>query len=419
MSLIDKIFKKEKQKELKLQHGVNTVQNIIEESETQKEAMHKAVSAAVEEIQAHPEMPVGEFLRRLQQNTDLSDADLVKIIKQLPEVKSEEATLAAVKATDLSSPKIAEIIQDTPISPKVAQKIVEQIPDEDIQREEQAKIDQELEKRKKQEQIRKENKILEKLSSLYEDCKDIEAPILVEKVKILTNENRTKKIDKKILDIISKRTALDCMKYGAPRLKTLAGIMPAEDMFEADLPSLAQSEYEILKPDYEEKKEKYKTFGAEKKTLIKNLLLENIAQKSAQTFDELGDFNLPQTEHFKNLSDEDVQKFIDTVKIYSPEIKETDLERLNRQLKGEIGVDEQESNTRIEQIKANETQLREVEKELENINLKIKSFPPSKQLSVAKTISAVLDEQREAFDKWKKIKEGQQLSEYENDEEKG
>ena len=148
-------------------------------------------------------------------------------------------------------------------------------------------------------------------------------------------------------------------------------------------------------------------------------MLENIAQKSAQTFDELGDFNLPQTEHFKNLSDEDVQKFIDTVKIYSPEIKETDLERLNRQLKGEIGVDEQESNTRIEQIKANETQLREVEKELENINFKIKSFPPSKQLSVAKTINAVLDEQREAFDKWKKIKEGQQLSEYENDEEKG
>ena len=336
MSFIDKIFKKEKQKELKLQHGVNTVQTIIEESETQKEARHKAVSAAIEEIQAHPEMPVGEFLRRLQQNTDLSDADLVKIIKQLPEVKSEEATLAAVKATDLSSPKIAEIIQDTPISPKVAQKIVEQIPDEDIQREEQAKIDQELEKRKKKEQIRKENEILEKLSLLYEDCKDIEAPILVEKVKILTNENRTKKINKKILDIISKRTALDCMKYGAPRLKTLAGIMPAEDMFEADLPSLAQSEYEILKLDYEEKKEKYKTFGAEKKTLIKNLLLENIAQKSAQTFDELGDFNLPQTEHFKNLSDEDVQKFIDTVKIYNPKIKEADLDRLNRQLKGEI-----------------------------------------------------------------------------------
>ena len=72
----------------------------------------------------------------------------------------------------------------------------------------------------------------------------------------------------------------------------------------------------------------------------------------------------------------------------------------------------------MEPIKANETQLREVEKELENINLKIKSFPPSKQLSVAKTINAVLDEQREAFDKWKKIREGKQLSEYENDEEK-
>ena len=166
MSLIDRILNKEaKKKEIKLQQGVNTVQTVIEESDSQKVDSEKAVTAAIEEIQAHPEMPVGEFMKRLQKNTDLTDADLVRIIKQLPDVKSEEATIYAVQATDLSSPKIAEIIEDAPISPNVAQKIVEQIPDEDIQKEQQAKIDKELEEQRIQKALAEEKRIIDTLSS--------------------------------------------------------------------------------------------------------------------------------------------------------------------------------------------------------------------------------------------------------------
>ena len=128
MSLIDKILKKEQKKEQQLQQGVNAVQTVIEESDSQKEAAHKAVNAAINEIQSHPEMPVGEFLKMIQQNTDLSDSSLVEIIKQIPDVKSEEATVEAVKKVDLASEAITEIIQDAPVTPATAQKIAEQIP---------------------------------------------------------------------------------------------------------------------------------------------------------------------------------------------------------------------------------------------------------------------------------------------------
>ena len=48
MSLIDRILnKEEKKKEIKLQQGVNTVQTVIEESDSQKEASEKAVTAAI------------------------------------------------------------------------------------------------------------------------------------------------------------------------------------------------------------------------------------------------------------------------------------------------------------------------------------------------------------------------------------
>ena len=256
MSLIDRILnKEEKKKEIKLQQGVNTVQTVIEESDSQKEASEKAVTTAIEEIQTHPEMPVGEFMKRLQKNTDLTDADLVRIIKQLPDVKSEEATIYAVQATDLSSPKIAEIIEDAPISPNVAQKIAEQIPDEDIQKEQQAKIDRELEEQRIQKALAEEKRIVE---------------------------------------------------------------------------------YEILKTDFDRREKKYHKYDENQEKFVQEQLLSYIAKRSAQTFDQVGDFSLPKSKRFSNLSAEDRKFFIDRVNDFLPgSLDETSKDILIKQLNGE------------------------------------------------------------------------------------
>ena len=430
MSLIDKILKRgsksEIKKEIKLQKGVNTVQSIIEETESHEEAAHKAVNAAIEEIQSHPEMPVGEFIKRLQKNTDLSDVDLVKIIKQLPYVKSEEETIEAVEATDLSSQKIAEIIEDAPIRPDIAQKIVEQIPDEDIQKEQQAKIEKELEEQRKQTILKKKNEILNKLSEIYNKCDEIEAPKLVDQINSLNIEDRTQEIEKKILDVVAKRVALDCMKYGDPRLKTLTKIIPATEMFEADLPFLAQKEYKTIKSDYDEQGKEYIEYGPKTKELVKKLLIDIIAQKSAETYDEIGDFNIPQTERFQNLSNDDVQSFVDTVQTYSEEIDKVDSDRLESQLKGESVTGVQDINSMLEKMKPRDKEIaiqnivellrnsnkqeNKIDKGIEEIKSKIKSLPTSMQSNTVQIILNVLDEQREAMDMWKKHKKKAQIS---------
>ena len=383
MSFLNNLLNKKSNntKENKLQQGVDTVQSIIEESESQKEASNKAIVAAIEEIQAHPEMPVGEFMKRLQLHTDLSDADLVKIIKQLPDIKSEEATIAAVKSTDLPSQAITEIIEEAPISPVVAQKIVNEIPDEDIQKEQQAKIEKILEEEQKQKALEEETKILEQLSLIYDDCDTLGTPKLVGEIENLSIPNKTEKINQKLTDIIAKTTAIDCMKFGDPRIPTLTRIMPAIDMFEADLPFLVQTEYKKLKKNYDRSGKEYYEFDESKEKLIREKLLENIAKQSAQTFDKIGDFNLPQTEHFQSLNDDDLKTFINTVKVYSKSVEGRDINRLSQQLKGKNKPNIQ----------------KELAFTLESIVKKIRKLPSDKQLVTAKSILAALNDREKFF----------------------
>lgn len=429
MSLIDKIFnKEEKKKEIKLQQGVNTVQTVIEESESQKEAARKAVNAAIEEIQTHPEMPVGEFMKRLQKNTDLSDADLVKIIKQLPDVKSEEATVAAVEATDLSSPKIAEILEETPISPNAAQKIAKQIPDEDIKKEQQAKIEKELEERERQKAIEEENKILKELSHIYSTCDDISDSNLAPQIQKfnITLATLTPNIKSKLLDIIAKRTALDCMKYGGPKISTLSTIMSVNedllaDMFDANLPKLALKEYKNLKESYDQEGKPYHEYGQLQQKYVQEQLLNYLAKKSARTFDDIGDFNIPQTERFSQLSTEERNFFINKIKTFSKSsLDQSDESMLIRQLNGNSTLNLQNLNKILEKMSPKERDItmqrisdllksnqnepksksmaqREIDQNIEYMNSKIRQLPSSQQLIATKAICNALDQQQESI----------------------
>ena len=377
-------------KENKLQQGVDTVQSIINESESKKEASKKAVIAAIEEIQAHPEMPVGEFMKRLQLHTDLSDADLVKIIKQLPDIKSEEATIAAVKSTDLPSQAITEIIEEAPISPVAAQKIVNEIPDEDIQKEQQSRLEKILEEEQKQKALEEETKILEQLSLIYDNCDTLGTPRLVGEIESLSISNKTEKINQKLTDIVAKTTAIDCMKFGDPRIPTLTRIMPSIDMFEADLPLLVQTEYKKLKKNYDKSGKEYYEYDESKEKLIRTKLLEDMAKQSAHTFDKIGDFNLPQTEHFQSLNDDDLKTFINTVRVYSTSVEKRDMNRLLHQLRGET-----KNNPK-----------KELDFTIECIVKKIRKLPSDKQLITAKSILTVLNDREKNFQQYENSHEG-------------
>ena len=423
MSLIDRILnKEEKKKEIKLQQGVNTVQTVIKESDSQKEASEKAVTTAIEEIQTHPEMPVGEFMKRLQKNTDLTDADLVRIIKQLPDVKSEEATVAAVKATDLSSPKIAEIIEDAPISPNVAQKIAEQIPDEDIQKKQQEKIDKELAEQKMQQELEKEKRIIDTLSNFYLYCENMDDNYLVSEVQKLgmSYETITPNIKEKLLSLIAKRTALDCMKYGGPKIATLSKIMSLnedmiDDMFSENLPQLVKNEYEILKPDFDKQSKHYHKYDKSQEKFVQEQLLSYIAKKSAKNFEQVGDFSLPKSKRFSHLSEEDKNFFIERVADFSKDLLDsTSKDILIRQLNGET-LKLQTINNKLEKMDGKSQLIamqkisdvidstldnskspaeEKIDENLDYIKSTIKQLPISQQLVVTKAIRNALTNQK-------------------------
>ena len=405
----------------RLEKGVVAVQNVYEKSESQKEANEKAMNLVIDTIQTHPEMPVGEFLKMVQEKTALSDNSLVEIIKQMPDIKSEKATVEAVKKVDLASDAITEIIQDATVSPVTAQKLAEQIPDEEIQKEQQA----EIERKAKEEQIKreqnKEKNILFKLEKLYEDCGNINDTSLVDDISKLNIERKTERISERLKQIVAKKVAIDCMNFGGPKLPTLMKIMPATEMIEEDLPSLVETEYQKAKVEYEEDEKEYYKYDDERKKMVKGKILENIAKEVASNFEEIGDISIPQIDALKNLNEDEIRVFVNAVKKpgHQIEIGKNDIKMVERQLRGgSIGelenlqkmLGKMKANDReravsgfIQQLKVNKSkEQQELDIAISDIGYKIRRLPMEKQLDAAKAISDILDQQYQSIENGKK-----------------
>lgn len=431
MNLVYKIMpilNKKHSNQDKLQEGVIAVQNVYDESDTKKEANQNAMKMVIETIQTHPDMTVeelGEFLKMIQNNTDLSDNSLVEIVKQMPDVKSEEATVEAVKKLDLASEAITEIIQEAPVSTVTAQKIAEQIPDKDIQKEQQAEIEKKLEEEQKEKQLAQEKETISYLKNIYNDCDKIEDNKLIDMIRGLKIETRTEKIDEKLQHIIAKRAAILFMRFGSAKLPTWMAIMPATDMLEANLPDLIEKEYQKVKIDYDENEDEYRTYGKKQKKEVKKMLLENIARKVAENFEEIGDISVPQIDQLRNLDEEELNDFINTVKnfCHTEQIGEDDIDRIQRQLNGDTIEDWENLNRILEKMKPKDREIavrdflkllksnekktqtqKQLDEVIEDIEINIKKLPSDKRLSTAKAILGVLEEKQEAINMWKKHK---------------
>lgn len=417
----------------KLMKNVDAVQNAYDESETKKEANEKAKNIVIDIIQKHQDMPVGEFLRLIQENTDLSDNSLIEIIKQMPDIKSEKATVEAVKKVDLASEAITEIIQDAPVSPITAQKLAEQIPDEDIQREQQAEIEKWIEEEERIQSIEEEKELVSRLDDIYDICAEINDNELVKMISELNIETKTDKISRKLEMIIAKKIAVDCMTFGGPKIPTMVQVMPTIEMLDADLPNLAEKEYYKNKSLFDDDNKKYYAYNNNMKKLVKAKLIENIAKDVAKNFDDIGDISVPQSEALKSLNKEELDVFISTVKKYcrEEEIKDDDIEIIKRQLKGDT-VEELTNLTRMLEkmkprerekmvrnfmqiLKINEGKTQE-QKEVDNVILEIgeniRKLPVEKQLNTGKAIVNVLEQQQ------KKINEERKNRLKESDEER-
>ena len=155
------------------------------------------------------------------------------------------------------------------------------------------------------------------------------------------------------------------------------------------------------------------------------MLLENIARKVAENFEEIGDISVPQIEQLRNLNEEELDDFINTVKNFCHKemMSEDDVERMKRQLNGDT-VEEWENLKRmLEKMKPKDREIAvrdfmkllkakekktEAQKKLDetiaDIDTNIKKLPNEKRLSTAKMILSVLKEQQQAIKIWQKHK---------------
>ena len=173
-----------------------------------------------------------------------------------------------------------------------------------------------------------------------------------------------------------------------------------------------------LKVKFDDNNKKYIEFTESTKKLIRERILEEIAKKTAETYDSTGNFFLPQTEGFKKLSTEDITTFEKTVKTHSQDFDKAAGRRLRRQLNGEAATELHDLNKMLEKMNSAKRDLAlqkivtllqndfldgktschndELSDTLSEIELAIRKLPQKNQLPAAQTILETLNQRNKA-----------------------
>ena len=416
MNIFKKFFKKDTPALSPMEQKVETVQAVIDETNESDEIAHqKAIQVALEQIRNDPDMNTGKFAKMLLENSSFTSSDIQTLVIEIVKKDKEKSALKIVQETPLSTSQIQKIVAKAPVSLDTAEEMIKEIPDEDIQRKEQEKIDSE-----------RRRKALEGISNLYKSCDNIESNTLSDKVKALNIQDSTPDIQEKLISLVTKRVALDCMKYGTCRYEPLFDIVPSSELFDANLPSLANAEYKRLKIKYDENHKKYFEFTPQRKVEIHKKLLEDIARNAARNFKAFNEFGLPKSEKLKTLNDEDVNFFIGIIKSDCPKVSKNAIKRLSRQLNGEAVASLRDLNRMLEKMnpkdrdivvqntitgivnhslfKGSPSQVPELDRTLLDIDIQIKNLPECEQLSTAKIIKDTVIGRQESLKLMKNIK---------------
>lgn len=409
MNILKKIFKKDTPTLSPMEQKVETVQAVINETNESDEIAHqKAIQVALEQIRNDPDMNTGKFAKMLLENSSFTSSDIQTLVIEIVKKDKEKSALKIVQETPLSTSQIQKIVEKAPVSLDTAEEMIKEIPDEKIQQKEQEKIN-----------LEREQKTLEQLSKLYTSCDDIESNKILSLINALDIQDVTPNIQKKLIRIVAKRAALDCMKYGVCRYEPLSNIVSSEELFEEDLPSLVNIEYKRLKVGFDDNEKTYYEFTPERKQIIHEKILEDLAKKSAKTFNSFSNFGIPKTDKFKNLSEADIKFFVEKVKVYSPGISKAALKRLSRQLNGETVAELHDLNRILEKMNSKDRDIvvqniisgiidesllkgvpssaSDLDKILFSINAQIKSLPKEEQVPIAQTIKDTLNERQKSL----------------------
>lgn len=352
--------------------------------------------------------------------------DIIKILKEHPDI--ERAILANIAENDKIPDKIFEktaikISESTEIPDSVISDVVQRsdtnISDESINRIiEKGKIDEKerikLIHNVEDEQIIKEN-VKNELKILYKVCKDkkdYEVVERVEKLKELLDENEiSEEIQNLIRKIVAKKMAENYysdIKKGT-RIFELSKIMPVEDMIENDLPIMVEEEYKKIEEERGTKEDRFDKKGLKKQILIE--MGKNIADK----YDETGIFIIPQSENMKDIDKEEEETFIKSIQTYSrKQLSKQEVIDIDEQIRGNSNNVQIKENMLIDLIKniPEEVKNKSIdllvkiassnEQELETLSMmeksglidKLNELPEDKRMKTIETIGRTIEKRK-------------------------
>ena len=272
-----------------------------------KDAEQSAAQKVIEYVRKNPENAI-EILKGILEKDEIPNKVFEKAATEISEID------------DIPDKVIPKAVADSEVN--VSDKIIENIIENgSVNRPEKIELinnidDEEL----------KQKKVEEELKQIYQNCEKTSELELVHKLETIRIVQKNPIIEKLEEMIVAKRMALNYRDFGGTKISTLARYLPVDKMIEVNIPEMVCNEYEKIK---EEEKNKVD------KSSLKTQILQEIAKKVANSYQEVGEFVIPQSRNMTQLTRKEEENFIKSIQTYvRKKLRATDITSIRDQIRG-------------------------------------------------------------------------------------
>ena len=308
---MERIYRKTIYRQDKTTKVVNQIDEVYKRSLEDDEIKDAEQSAAQKVI---------EYVRKNPENaTEILKGILEK--EEIPNKVFEKTATTISKLDEIPDKIIPKAVADSEVD--VPDQIIENIIENgDVNRKEKIELINNLEN----EEL-KQKQVEEELKQIYENCSDTNESELVHKLEMTKIVQKNSSIRKLEQAIIAKKMAINYKRFGGTKISTLARYLSEEEMIEINFPEMVYEEYKKIS----EKDEKNKV----DKSNLKVQILEEIAKKVANNYQEIRDFVIPQSRNMTQLTKKEEDKFIKAIETYvRKKLRGTDITSIRDQIRG-------------------------------------------------------------------------------------
>lgn len=304
---IEKLFNRQ-DKTTKVVNQIDEVYKRSLEDDEIKDAEQSAAQKVIEYVRKNPENAT-EILKGILEK------------EEIPNKVFEKTATTISKLDEIPDKIIPKAVADSEVD--VPDQIIENIIENgDVNRKEKIELINNLEN----EEL-KQKQVEEELKQIYENCSDTNESELVHKLEMTKIVQKNSSIRKLEQAIIAKKMAINYKRFGGTKISTLARYLSEEEMMEINFPEMVYEEYKKISEKYEKNKVD--------KSNLKVQILEEIAKKVANNYQEIGDFVIPQSRNMTQLTKKEEDKFIKAIETYvRKKLRGTDITSIRDQIRG-------------------------------------------------------------------------------------